>query len=166
MGTTTSLRQALKSKFVPFMQTRGFELDQRNAPHFLEFRRIHGEEMQLVEIQWEKYGKPRFKVTAASASRKGVVCHGKMIEATEIGTGQAPSYVALYPTGSGSSTRHWFRQDKSLISALVSGNRLHAPEEIVEKLTTLYPELEEYFRTREPGAHCRIHVNDWSQNAA
>jgi hypothetical protein len=166
MRTTTALRHALKSKFVPFMLARGFDLDQRNAPQFLEFRRTQGDEMQFVEIQWEKYGRPRFKVTAGFASQKGVICHGKQVEATEVGTGQAPRYVALYPTGNGSSTRHWFRQDKSLISALVSGNRLYPPEETVEKLILLYQELEDYFCTREPGAHCRTHVNAWSQNAA
>ena len=97
IGKTTALRQALKAKFVLFMQARGF---------------------------------------------------------------------ALYPTGNGGSTRHWFRQDQTLIAALFSGNRLYPPEETVNKLMQLYPELEDYFSTREPGAHCKTHVSAWSQNAS
>jgi hypothetical protein len=125
-----------------------------------------GDEMQFVEIQWEKYGRPCLKVTGGFVSQKGVICHGRQIKAIEVGTGQAPAYVALYPIGNGSSTRHWFRQDKSLISALFSEYRLYPPEEIVKKLILLYQELEDYFRTREPGAHCKTHANAWSQNAS
>ena len=73
---------------------------------------------------------------------------------------------ALYPTGNGGSTRHWFRQDQTLIAALFSGNRLYPPEETVNKLMQVYPELEDYFSTREPGAHCKTHVSAWSQNAS
>lgn len=56
MGPTTELRRELKRTFVPFMAARGFVLDNRHAPQFQNYRRTVGDRVQLLEIQWEKYG--------------------------------------------------------------------------------------------------------------
>lgn len=165
MGTTTELRRELKRTFLPFMATKGFVLDQRHAPHFMDFRRAAGDRVQFLEIQWEKYGKPRFKVSVGEVSSKGTVCHGDHIDAKDVGPGQAPQYSCLYPQGDGSSTRHWFRQDRALLAALIHRSRLYPPEAPIGQLIDLFHEAEAYWVSGKVGEHMRLISNPWAKDA-
>jgi hypothetical protein len=142
MGTTTALRRELKLRFVPFMTAKGFLIDQRHAPHFIDFRRTVGGRIEFVEIQWEKYGRPRFVVSFGHTSAKGTICFGENIAPNEVGPGQAPQYCRLHPTGNGSSTRHWFRQDRPLVSALLARSFLYPADVPVQQLIELFAEVE------------------------
>lgn len=166
MGKTTDLRRALKSSFFPFVRQLGFEVDQRHGPGFVDFRRRSGERVEFIEIQWEKYGRPRFKLSFGTVSAHGTVSHGSLIPANEVGPGQAPSYVILYPTGKGGSTRNWFCQDKPLWLTILTLRRLKAPEQVCDELLQFFPEVESYFATGETGPHCRVHRNPWSRDSA
>jgi hypothetical protein len=161
MGRTTALRRELKKRFVPFMAAKGFDFDQRNAPHFLDFHRVAGNRVQFLEVQWEKYGRPRFTVNFGSASSKGTLCQNQLIGAGDVGPGQAEKYCRLHPNGSGSSTRHWFRQDRPLISALLAWNRLYPPDQPVRQLIELYAEVETYWTSGIVGPHSRLLENGW-----
>jgi hypothetical protein len=157
MGKTTDLRHALKATFIPHVQALGFEIDQRHAPAFLYFRRTRNGRVQIMEIQWEKYGKPRFKFSFSSISQAGASCHGIHVLASEAGPSHAPCCVCLYPTGNGSSTRHWFCQDYSLIDTFLKMRRLKQPEAVCNELLQLFPEVETYLDTGVSGSHCRIY---------
>ena len=163
MGRTTELRGVLKTRFFPFMEAKGFSIDQRHAPNFWDFRRTVNGRVQFFEIQWDKYGRPRFTANFGHVSAKGTVCYGKRVPAADIGPGQAPEYCRLHP-GSGPSTRHWFRQDRSLLSALFKG-RLHAPERPVLQLIELFAEAEAYWASGRPGPHSNLITNTWAQDA-
>ena len=62
MGRTTDLRREMKRRFFPAMIDSGFSVDMRNAPSFVDFRRITPDAIQAFDIQWEKYGRPRFVI--------------------------------------------------------------------------------------------------------
>lgn len=126
------------------MADHGFALDQRHAPQFLEFRRYLGPEIQFAEIQWEKYGAPRFALNVGRASVAGTLCHGELVPGGEVGPGQAPVYVRLYARGNGSSTRHWFRQDHTWLERVRTGRRLRPAGEVVSELIDLFAEAELY----------------------
>jgi hypothetical protein len=62
MGTTTELRRALKTLFIPYAVDRGFVVDERGQPRSTVFRRRVRSRVEMFEVQWEKYGTPRFAV--------------------------------------------------------------------------------------------------------
>ena len=161
MGRTTALRQELKKSFVPFMTNRGFSLDQRHAPNFIDFRRTVGNRVQFFEIQWEKYGRPRFTVNFGSTSIKGTISHHQHIDANDVGPGQAEQYCRIHPNGKGSSTRHWFRQDRPVVAALFAGSRFYPPEQIVRQLMDLFVEAELYWSAGTVGKHSQVIKNSW-----
>ena len=164
MGTTTALHHEIKRTFFPFMEAKGFTLDQRYAPHFIDFRRTLEERVQFFEIQWEKYGKPRFVVNFTHVSAKGTICYAEHVPASDVGPGQAPFYCRLHPNGSGSSTRHWFRQDRTILSALLSRSRLYPPDLPVRQLIELFPEVEHYWQSGVVGPNSRLISCPWAQD--
>ncbi|WP_341891381.1 hypothetical protein [Variovorax sp. YR752] len=153
MGTTTKLRQALKTEVFPLLTDRGFAIDQRHAPHFVDFRRSRGDRVDFIEFQWEKYGRPRFKLSFGTVSAGGTVANGLHTLAQDIGPGQAPRYVCLYPRGTGSSTRHWFCQDAPLWARLFGGPPRPAGQ-VTAELTALLPEVDDYLLHGRLGPHC------------
>jgi len=157
MGRTTDLRRTLKATFVPYVTELGFEIDQRHAPGFLDFRRARNGRIQILEIQWEKYGRPRFKFIFCSISQRGSDCRGTHVPASDAGPGNAPCYVCLYPKGNGRSTRHWFRQDYSLINALLHMRRLRDANGVCSELIELFSEVEHYFSNGVIGPHSRLY---------
>jgi Ni,Fe-hydrogenase III small subunit len=54
---------------------------------FLPFRRIRSTEAQIVEIQWEKYGNPRFVVNFGRCPKDGVVFRGEHFPVEKIYAG-------------------------------------------------------------------------------
>jgi hypothetical protein len=123
-----------------------------------------GGRIEFVEIQWEKYGRPRFVVSFGHASAKGTICFGENIAPNEVGPGQAPQYCRLHPTGNGSSTRHWFRQDRPLVSALLARSFLYPADVPVQQLIELFAEVENYFESGIVGQHSQLIVNAWAHD--
>jgi hypothetical protein len=165
MGTTTDLRRALKTEVFPLLVDRGFSIDLRHAPHFVDFRRSREDQVDFLEIQWEKYGRPRFKVSFGTVSAKGTVADGIYTSAQDMGPGQAPCYVCLYPRGNGSSTRHWFCQDAPLWARLL-GRPARPASQVTAQLASLLPEVDEYLLNGRLGPHCFEHPNPPFANAA
>ena len=136
MGKTSELRAEIKRTFVPFAVQRGFVLDQNNAPTFLEFRREAQGTSQYFDIQWEKYGLPRFVVNFGTKER------GRLQPRT------------------GALTSSWFRQDRPFLQRIFSANKLYPASQIVSELVKLFPELEEYWVSGKVGPHLRILSNE------
>lgn len=166
MGTTTELRRALKRDYFPRLADRGFSIDQRAAPQFVDFRRIVGERLHFINFQWEKYGRPRFKFSFGMASRMGTVSHGEAVNAEDVDPGSAASYCCLYPTGDGSRTAHWFRQDQTLLKTVFTGRRMRPVGDVIDDLLRLDPQVEQFFQTEQLGPNCRQTFNRWAKDAA
>ncbi len=155
MGNTTELRREIKRTFVPFAEARGFNFDQRYSPQFLEFRRIIDGELHLFDIQWEKYGKPRFVVNFGKSPADGVKFNGELLPPDKVSPAHCSVKGRLQP-GKGPMTSSWFRQDKPLLARLVSRESLYPPSHVVGELIALFPELEAYWRDGSSGSHLRL----------
>lgn len=165
MGTTTELRQALKAEIFPRLVERGFAIDQRHSPQFVDFRRTRGDRVDFIEFQWEKYGRPRVKLSFGHVSAQGTIACGVHTPAQDVGPGQAPRYICLYPRGNGSSTRHWFCQDAALWARLL-GRQPRTATEVASELAALLPEVDAYLDHGQLGPHCIDHPNPPFADAA
>ena len=166
MGTTTTLRRALKVKFFAHLLSTGFEIDQRHAPHFVDFRRFKPDKVEFISIQWEKSGRPRFNLMFGTTGRNGTISHGKHVQPEDVDPGSAPAYLCLYPLGNGSSTRHWFRMDRTLWQSILKGTRLRDANEVITDVQRLSSQVDDFFSTGQVGPNCRQIVNPWAANAA
>lgn len=155
MGNTTELRREIKRTFVPFAEARGFNFDQRYSPQFFEFRRIIDGKLHLFDIQWEKYGKPRFVVNFGKCPAAGVEFNGEMLSPDHVRPAHCSVKGRLQP-GKRPMTSSWFRQDKPLLARLLSREPLYSPGQVVGELITLFHELEAYWQDGNSGSHLRI----------
>jgi hypothetical protein len=161
MGTTTELRREIKSRLVPFLAEQGFAIDQRHAPANLDFRRFLNGQVHCIDIQWEKYGTPRFTINAGAASDRGTKWRDMKTAATDMGPAQCPEYIRLYPGKLRGSTRRWFRQDHTLFKWLTTGQRRKPAAEVIDQVITLYPELDVYLTNGTIGPHCDPSPGSW-----
>jgi hypothetical protein len=166
MGTTTDLRRALKTDFFPLLLERGFVIDQRHAPHFIDFRRMVGNEVQFIEFMWDKYGRARFNVSSGVVSKLGTVAMAKPGQefhtaVEDIGPGQAPRYIRLFPNAVPrmESTRDWFRQDVALWKRMLGMSSQRPVDHVIADLKAVFVEIEEYLSSGKVGIHCRETVN-------
>ena len=155
MGKTTDLRREIKRTFVPFVEGRGFKIDQRYMPQFLEFRRIAGDELHVFDIQWEKYGSRRFVVNFGKCSSAGIEFLGQKLPPEEVSASHCTTNGRLQP-GKGAALWNWFRQDKPLLKRLFSREALYPAEKVVGDLIGMFSELEAYWERNEMGPHLRV----------
>ncbi len=156
MGATAELREALKQTFFPFMEGKGFIRDRSQSPLTTSFRRMTPESVQVCEIQWDKYGKPRFAIIFGTSTPPGLAYNGERLAHDAICPWNTQDNGTLQPC-KGASSRHWFRQDKSFLAALLSGQKLYPPAKIVAQVIALFPELEAYWESRVCGPHLHLH---------
>lgn len=158
MGRTTDLRRELKRRFLPLLTNAGFELDESNAPQLLRLRRIDTKEAQILEIQWDKYGRPRFVLNFARCPSSGVQLRERHFAVdAAVFAGRMKSGGRLQPRR-GAGARSWFRQDKPLIARLFSREKLYSVDAIVDEALRLYPQIEAYWRDGQIGPHLRMHI--------
>ena len=155
MGKTTELRREIRQRFVPYSETLGFKPDARQGPQFLQFRQVVGEDLHVFDIQWEKYGKQRFVVNFGKGSSNGIEFNGRKLQPNEMGVAHCPIRGRLKP-GNGSLTSSWFRQDKHFLQRLFGGEPTFPPQQVVDQLIELFPELLEFFRSGKAGKHMHL----------
>jgi hypothetical protein len=160
MGKTTELRREIKARFFPYAAARGFSPDVRLQPTSVIFRRHAGERVEMFELQWDKYGSPRFAINFGTCSINGLDINGNAAPAAEALPTWCNDVGSLQPRR-GSSTRSWFRQDSTLLRRLAGQPALRDPSEVVDDLVALFPEIERYWATGAVGPHLKI----WRRNA-
>jgi hypothetical protein len=119
------------------------------------------ERIYVCDIQWEKYGRPRFVLNFGSCGRQGVVCHGKEVVPADITASATPWRGRLMP-GPSSSISSWFRQDRSLLQRFWKGSSLKPPDEVIGNLVDLFPEVEDYWNSGTIGKHIHVLTVRWS----
>jgi hypothetical protein len=164
MGPTTELRREIKRCFVPLMISKGFALDLRNAPQFVAFRKMTPDAIRVCDIQWEKRGRPRFVINFGKCGRAGVNFHGRRVAPEDVMPSCMPVLGRLAP-GRHSTVGGWFRQDRSLIGAIVHRSSLRPPAEVVAELLALFHEVEDWWATGSVGAHLRMTPSRGSRDA-
>lgn len=154
MGRTTDLRRALKTRFFAYARDRGFAVDERRQPVSTLFHRRVGQSVQIFEVQWEKYGRPRFAVHFGTCPAEGLSVRGTLHPPGETFPTWCPDAGRLQPRD-GTSSQSWFRQDATLLQRLLGRPPLRDPGEVVDEVVALFPELERYWQTGEVGRHMR-----------
>ena len=142
MGRTTELRQAIKRDLVPNLQDKGFTLHMSDAPRCYRFRKTDSDVELECNVQWEKYGSPRFILNFSKRGPKGLIASGRL----------APSQRR--------TLAGWFRQDRPWLVRLISSFKLYPPEQVVAQLIALFGEVEEYWKSGKVARisdYCRCH---------
>jgi hypothetical protein len=155
MGPTTELRRALKVRFLPYALERGFAVDRTAQPRSTVFRRRAGSRVQMFEVQWEKYGRPRFALHFGTCPAEGLHVNDVVYSADETLPGWCPDAGSLQPRN-GTSSRSWFRQDSAWLQRLVGRPARRDPSEVVDELLALFQELEVYWADGVVGPHLRL----------
>jgi hypothetical protein len=148
----SALREELKKAFVPFVRSAGFERVSRRNSLFMGFRRSAGPVVHVLEVQWEKYGLPRFVINYATCPSSGIEIQGKHFAPADVFAGWLPDSGRLQPKR-GATTASWFRQDYPLLVKLLRRTRCRAESEVVAETVHLFPELEAYWGSGVVGEH-------------
>ena len=141
------LREALKVRFYPYAESRGFVRDKSSHPHFTTFRRAHGAQIQVFDVQWDKYGRPLFVVNFGEAD-----VHELAIETDKVETQHCKDMYRLQRKRGGSLTC-WFQLSKPWIEVFRSGRLKYRPEEVVNQLVAYFPEVEAWWAEKSEGPH-------------
>jgi len=149
MSRTSELRAQLRNEFIPHAISRGFE----NKGWV--FRRVRSGRLEVFDIQWDKYNRPRFIVNFANCDAEGVVFAGSKVLPDDVHPSQCSRPGRLGP-GDQRTTRGWFCQDRNFLARLVGFNKLIPAANVVRQLTEMFSELEEYWDSGHISKH--IHV--------
>ena len=164
MGKTTDLRRELKKRFYPFVAEHGFQIDMTHSPFNIEFRRITAERIDVFDLQWDKYGRPRFVLNFGQCSASGAVHFGEQVPPDRVLSYMGSSSGRLH-SEKGFGTRDWFRQDHSFFRRVVLRHQLRPAARVVDELLCLFPELEEWFQHQRLGAHMAIVSYPWQKQS-
>ena len=148
----SALKHELQTAFVPFVRSAGFEEVSHGTGLFMEFRRRAGAVVQVLEIQWEKHGLPRFVINYGTCPSSGIDVHGRHVVAADVSAGWLPDSGRLQPRR-GATTASWFRQDRPLLARFLLRPRFRAEAEVVREAVLLFAELEAYWRLGIVGKH-------------
>ncbi|WP_243303083.1 DUF4304 domain-containing protein [Geothrix oryzisoli] len=152
MGRTTALRSALKAVFYPYVEARGFILDTSNQPWFTTFRRHQGDKVHVFDIQWDKYGGPRFVLNFGEAPANGLVRQHEPIAPQHIDLCDCQPRLRLQRRRGG-TMGCWFQLRRPLWEQFISLSREYRPEEVAHRVTASFAEVETWWATRVQGPH-------------
>ncbi len=154
MYSTTELRREIRCRFFPTAEKDGFVLDESDAPTFWIFRRKTEQSVHIFSLQWEKYGRPRFRIDLGTCPLDGLVFSGKHFSCEDVHPHWVIDAASLVPKR-GMSSRSWFRQDVPWLRRLFGSPALRAPKEVVDELLALFPEANKYWAEGTIGPHIR-----------
>jgi hypothetical protein len=146
MSHSQDLRQAVKARFHPFVESRGF-VRGKSTSLFTVFRRRDGESLHVFDIQWDKYGAPRFVINFGEVSLRNL-----RVEEPELGIHHCEKLGRL-TRKKGPYLRSWFQLRKPWLEAIASLQRQYEPEEVVDQLLAFFPEVEAWWSDQAEGPH-------------
>jgi hypothetical protein len=139
------LREAIKNKFFTFLKDRGF-IPQKHSSLSYNFYRIKDQKIHLLDIQWDKYNRPRFIVNFSELEwqfneegKQGIksIWTQEFIPIEEAKTYKGYS-LRLYPS---KNPLVWFSY--GLWDSLFSS---HYENKVVEKLLKYFEEIENWYQ--------------------
>ena len=153
------LRRELRERFVGHLGEQGFQVCEEHMPSLLVLRRETVDRVHLLDIQWDKYGKPRFLVVFGSCPLGGIQCRGERIPAERMLASWSRQHGSLQPR-KGFSSRCWFRQDRGLIQRMFKHDAVRSPKEVVSDLLDLFPEVEAFWSSGAIGPHLTLFTSE------
>lgn len=146
MSQSKPLREALKRRFYPFALEQGF-IRGKATSLFVPFERVVDGKIHFFEIQWDKSHRPRF-----------VINFGERANSDHFETLPLPVSGRLQ-RWHGSTLRTWFQTGKPWFERLRTFSWSYPPDEVVIHLIECFPELENWWRSKQVGPHVSI----WSR---
>ncbi|WP_043307129.1 hypothetical protein [Pseudomonas sp. ML96] len=148
---SNALREQLRQHLLPWLETRGFVADQPQNALFWTYRREVGEQLQILEVQWDKYRRPRFILNYGTCPRQGLVIDGRNISGHEMAAGWTEDAGRAH--AGTSAEEHWFRQDRPWWRRLFGGAPLVDAQPILHGLQICLHELDIYWASGLLGPH-------------
>lgn len=152
MGRTTALRQELKRRFFPHVESRGFMRDESELPRTIHFRRFTSDKVEVFSLIWDKYGHPRFNIRFNNAPIHGVIVRGSHIPAARIHP-QDPSFALALLRKPGPYVRHWWQLKMPLLERIKTWKSEYTPKQVVDSVLMAYPEMEVWWESGVIGPH-------------
>lgn len=144
------LREELSSRFIPYLQSIGFEStddslrrDSRRIFPFGTLVRRHGTTADVIKIQFDKYSRPRFIVNFRREPTE--IVHVRHIKSREVASSES---FRLHPKPNSAG---WFTMRTFLGLHTVEA----CAERVVDQLMSLVPEIERWFNEETVGKHMR-----------
>ena len=136
-----SLREAVKKRFYPFIEAKGFSRVKSTHPHFTTFRKPNGSSVQVFDVQWDKYGRPSFVINFGEGPN------------TEAEPEQCDVLCRLQPD---KDSPRWWRLRKPLLEIFKTGRIKYEPEEVVAQVIACFGEAEAWWAEKKEGAHVQV----------
>jgi hypothetical protein len=161
VGKTTELRQKLKQRFFPFLESKGFSCDMRHAPQIFTFRRISGDKICVLDVQWDEYGRRRFALNFSAGSPREIISYEGKISPQDAfvpnfknrGRLKSNHQLRLFR-----SDQQWFSQDLGIIERLMC-KREKSSDHVIDDLLSVFSEVEDFFEERKIGSHLNLWPN-------
>ena len=130
-------------------------MDERSQPSATRFRRRAGSLVQMFEVRWEKYGRPRFAVHFGTCPADGLLVNGVLHAPEDTLPTWCPDTGTLRRRRGGAGGL-WFRQDATVLERLLGSPAARNPEGVVDELLAVFPELERHWADGEVGPHLKL----------
>ncbi len=150
MGTKKTLREALRQKFYPYVESLGFVPDMSEEPLTTTFRRRIGETVHVFEIRWS--GPTRFDFTFGETPASGGMVDGEHVGAERVRVCSSQSMLSLQRKRTGLRSG-WFQLRRPFFQQLLARERDYSPEEVVAQVMAWYPEVEAWWTSKAVGSH-------------
>ncbi len=149
----------LKERLVPAFLEKGFEVipllpyeqssrEIRNAFPLGRLRRLKGKNFELVEIQLDKRGSPKFRINFGTVPPEGIDHPIQHVKQSDASVHYLSYFGELY---SWPAFLKWFSVD----SAWLSFNPELKARSVVERVVSLIVEIEAWFESGKIGPHVR-----------
>lgn len=147
------LREEISTRFIPYLRSIGFDqeikstnADGRTSHPFGIFVRRKEAVSHIIDIQFDKYLRPKFTINF----RKDP---SEPIEKDRLGLGKAKcDFIASYRLHSRPNSASWFR----MRTFFGLRRRERAAREVVDRLMSVFPEVESWLADGTMGKHIRM----------
>jgi hypothetical protein len=151
MARATALRDAVKKRFYPFVEGKGFARG-NSSGYFTEFRRVRAEGVHLFDIQWDKYWRPLFVLNFHQGPARGA----EGVNDANLEGSRFQQHAGRLQRRRGGRMGCWFGLRRPWIRVLTSGRWSYSPDEVVDELIDAFGELEAWWEDRSEGPHIYI----------
>jgi len=143
MARATALRDAVKRRFHPFAESRGFTR-MRASNYFTPFRRVRGGQLDVFDVQWDKYWRPRFILNFGRGDAKSPDDEARFERVGRLQRRQGGGYGC------------WFQLRRPWPKVLTTARWSYTPDEVVDELIAAFAELEGWWSDNIEGPHVYV----------
>lgn len=150
------LHNYIKSDFKNYLLGLGFQLQKKSNDDYM-FCRSTMAHVELVEVQFDMHGKPKFVLNFGVVPHDGLVdAYGRHLQSFDVQIGHLPKHGRLYSLP---YTIFWFGPRFAF--------RLRSPEKTarnsVHQMIKLFPQVECWLSSQVVGPNLKIYTSPWNE---